>query len=33
MVDEEYKNLSEDERQKLFDYRKKYYRTKNNGLL
>ena len=32
MVDEEYKNLSEDEKQKLFDYRKKY-RTKNNGLL
>ena len=33
MVDEEYKNLSEDEKQKLFDYRKKYYRMKNNGLL
>ena len=28
-----YKNLSEDEKQKLIDYRKKYYRMRKNALL
>ena len=27
-----YKNLSEDEKQKLFEFRKKYYRMRKNAL-
>ena len=30
---EGYKNLSEDEKQKLVKYRKKYYRARKNALL
>ena len=30
---ERYKNLSEDEKQKLVEYRKKYYRMRENTLL
>ena len=30
---ERYKNLSEDENQKLVEYRKKYYRMRKNALL
>ena len=30
---ERYKNLSEDVKQKLVDYRKKYYRMRKNALL
>ena len=29
---EYYKNLSEDEKQKLVEYRKKYYRMRKNAL-
>ena len=30
---ERYKNLSEDEKQKLVKYRKKYYKMRKNALL
>ena len=30
---ERYKNLSEDEKQKLVEYRKKYYRMRKNAFL
>ena len=30
---ERYKNRSEDKKQKLFEYRKKYYRMRKNALL
>ena len=30
---ERYKNISGDEKQKLVEYRKKYYRTRKNALL
>ena len=30
---ERYKNLPEDEKQKLFEYRKQYYKMRKNALL